>query len=79
MRILLINQYYLPDTAATGQLLADVAALAEALRGFAADPAGRAEMGRRGRLYYERHFGRDRSVARIVAAIEGRPDPITED
>jgi glycosyltransferase involved in cell wall biosynthesis len=56
----------------------DVAALAEALRGLAADPAGRAEMGRRGRLYYERHFGRDRSVPRIVAAIEGRPDLLTE-
>ena len=29
MRVLLLNQYYKPDTAATGQLLADVAERAE--------------------------------------------------
>jgi len=42
---------------------------AEALKTLIAAPELRAEMSRRGRRYYEQHFGRDRSVTTILNVI----------
>lgn len=48
----------------------DVARTRAALMRLLADGALREAMGRRGRRYYEAHFGCDRSTARIAAVIE---------
>ena len=48
----------------------DAPAVADALRALIGDAGRRADMGRRGREYYESHLGRDRSVGRIVEVIE---------
>lgn len=48
----------------------DVDAVAAAIRKLAGDEALRCDMGRKARAYYETHFGRDRSVSRIVAGVE---------
>jgi len=49
----------------------DVPAAAEAIRTLCEDARLRKEMGRRAREYYERRLGLERSVSRIVAAVEG--------
>jgi len=49
--------------------------LAEAIKSLANNPELRAEMGKRGRKYYEQHFGRDRSVFRIIKAVEDTKSP----
>lgn len=48
----------------------DTAAAADALRQLASDADLRRAMGERARTYYEEHFGRRRSVARIIDLIE---------
>jgi len=48
----------------------DVERAADVLGRLAAGAALRRGMGRNARAYYERHFGRDRSVRRIVAILE---------
>jgi len=48
----------------------DVAKAADVLRRLATNPALQRGMGRNARVYYEHHFGRDRSVSRIVAILE---------
>jgi len=45
-------------------------AAADAFTRLVEDQNLRTEMGRRGRVYYEQHFGRDRSVSAIVKTIE---------
>ncbi len=47
----------------------DVASVASALRMLARSEKLRAEMGARARCYYEDHFGRDRSVSRVIRAV----------
>ena len=48
----------------------DQTALAKAIGDLANSPEKRLEMGQRGRNYYEQHFGQDKSVSRIIAAIK---------
>ena len=48
----------------------DVGKAMDALRYLAGSQALREAMGRKGRAYYEQHFGRDRSVSRIVDILE---------
>ena len=48
----------------------DVHGTAEAIKQLASDPDLRREMGRRAREYYEEHFGRHKSVSRIIQVIE---------
>ena len=48
----------------------DVEGAAAALRDLATSHTLRERMGRNARAYYEHHFGRDRSVARIVDILE---------
>ncbi len=48
----------------------DAPAVAVALRALIGDADRRADMGRRGREYYESHLGGDRSIGRIVEVIE---------
>ena len=49
----------------------DVEAFADAVRALANDGERRQDMGRRGREFYRKHFGKERSVDRIVGIIEG--------
>lgn len=58
----------------------DIKAAANALTQLAGDPEMRREMGERAGQYYEKHFGRKRSVAKIITLIEqvtknGRQQP----
>jgi colanic acid biosynthesis glycosyl transferase WcaI len=46
-------------------------ALAEGMRKLACDPAGRAEMGRRGRAFAEKHLAKEPALQRLEAAILG--------
>lgn len=48
----------------------DTDGVANATKNLLLDPDLRREMGRRAMQYYEEHFGRDRSVSRIIKAIE---------
>lgn len=48
----------------------DAEALVDALRTLALDSDLRHTMGKRARRYYEEHFGRDKSVSRIIKVIE---------
>jgi len=74
--------YVGPDNTEVGQAIqqsqsglvvrnGDVEALAAALQLLAADPSRRRQMGQRGRAFYLEHFGRDRSVERMVQVVEG--------
>jgi len=56
----------------------DVSAAAKALRDFIRDADLRRDMGRRARTYYQAHFGRDRSTARLVDVIESTLFPPKE-
>ncbi len=48
----------------------DVEEAADVLRRLATNPSLQRGMGRNARAYYERHFGRERSVSRIIAILE---------
>ncbi|MBN1555654.1 MAG: glycosyltransferase family 4 protein [Phycisphaerae bacterium] len=53
----------------------DAAGAADALREMLADADARRRMGAAAREYYESHFGRDRSVGRIIDAVEATVCP----
>ena len=56
----------------------DAAAMAQALRALAADPARRAELGANGRRYAEQHLSRDAVLQRFEAQLKelvGQPAP----
>ncbi|NLZ06499.1 MAG: glycosyltransferase family 4 protein [Phycisphaerae bacterium] len=48
----------------------DVEEAADVLRRLATNPALQHGMGRNARIYYEQHFGRERSVSRIIGILE---------
>ncbi|HNY78483.1 MAG TPA: hypothetical protein PK316_16680, partial [Sedimentisphaerales bacterium] len=48
----------------------DVEEATDVLRRLATNPALQHGMGRNARIYYEQHFGRERSVSRIIGILE---------